>query len=161
MGSSMPLADIDHLRQQTANGSRLGPRIVAAGPILDGRAKPLRPNFLAITTPEEGRDPGLATFRVVDIGPVLRDAILAQLPAKARLPALRRQRGLGPPQSSSGKWGWSSPWPTPLQDACTWELGNSPCRSRLPECETSSLWSRRLRDGCPTLCGTPRLSILR
>ena len=56
MGSSMPLADIDHLRQQTANGSRLGPRIVAAGPILDGRAKPLRPNFLAITTPEEGRN---------------------------------------------------------------------------------------------------------
>jgi imidazolonepropionase-like amidohydrolase len=56
MGTSMPLADIDHLRQQTANGSRLGPRIVAAGPILDGRPKPLRPNFLAITTPEEGRD---------------------------------------------------------------------------------------------------------
>jgi hypothetical protein len=56
MGTSMPLADIEHLRQQTANGSRLGPRIVAAGPILDGRPKPLRPNFLAITSPEEGRD---------------------------------------------------------------------------------------------------------
>jgi imidazolonepropionase-like amidohydrolase len=56
MGTSMPLADIDQLRQQTANGSRLGPRIVAAGPILDGRPKPLRPNFLAITTPEEGRE---------------------------------------------------------------------------------------------------------
>ena len=52
----MPLADIDHLRQQTANGSRLGPRIVAAGPILDGRPKPLRPHFLAINTPEEGRE---------------------------------------------------------------------------------------------------------
>ena len=56
MGTPMPLADIDRLRQQTANGSRLGPRIVAAGPILDGRPKPLRPNFLAITTPEEGRE---------------------------------------------------------------------------------------------------------
>jgi len=61
MGTSMPLADIDHLRHETVNGSRLGPRIVAAGPILDGRPKPLRPNFLAITTPEEGRD---ADFRI-------------------------------------------------------------------------------------------------
>jgi hypothetical protein len=56
MGTSMPLAEIDQLRQQTANGSRLGPRIVAAGPILDGRPKPLRTNFVAITTPEEGRE---------------------------------------------------------------------------------------------------------
>jgi hypothetical protein len=56
MGTSMPLAEIDQLRKETASGSRLGPRIVAAGPILDGRPKPLRPNFLAITTPEEGRD---------------------------------------------------------------------------------------------------------
>jgi imidazolonepropionase-like amidohydrolase len=56
MGTSIPLADIDRLRHETANGSRLGPRIVAAGPLLDGRPKPLRPNFLAITTPEEGRD---------------------------------------------------------------------------------------------------------
>ena len=56
MGTSMPFADIDRLRHETANGSRLGPRIVVAGPILDGRPKPLRPNFLAITTPEEGRD---------------------------------------------------------------------------------------------------------
>jgi hypothetical protein len=56
MGTSMPLADIDQLRKETANGSRLGPRIVAAGPLLDGRPKPWRPNFLAITTPTEGRD---------------------------------------------------------------------------------------------------------
>jgi imidazolonepropionase-like amidohydrolase len=56
MGTSMPLADIDRLRQQIASGSRLGPRIVVAGPILDGRPKPLRPNFLAINTPEEGRE---------------------------------------------------------------------------------------------------------
>jgi hypothetical protein len=56
MGTSMPLPDIVHIRQETANGSRLGPRIVAAGPILDGRKIPARPNFLAITTPEEGRE---------------------------------------------------------------------------------------------------------
>ena len=56
MGTSMTFADIDHLHHETANGSRLGPRIVAAGPVLDGRPKPLRPNFLAINTPEEGRD---------------------------------------------------------------------------------------------------------
>jgi imidazolonepropionase-like amidohydrolase len=56
MGTPMPLADIDRLRQQTANGSRLGPRIIAAGPILDGRPKPSRPNFIAINTPEEGRE---------------------------------------------------------------------------------------------------------
>jgi imidazolonepropionase-like amidohydrolase len=56
MGTFMPLAEIDRLRHETASGSRLGPRIVAAGPILDGRPKPLRPNFLAITTPDEGRE---------------------------------------------------------------------------------------------------------
>jgi imidazolonepropionase-like amidohydrolase len=56
MGTSMPLAEIDRLRKQTANGSRLGPRIVAAGPLLDGHPKPMRPNFLAITKPEEGQD---------------------------------------------------------------------------------------------------------
>ena len=56
MGTSMPLADIDHLRQQIASGSRLGPRIIAAGPLLDGRPKPLRPVFLAINTPDEARE---------------------------------------------------------------------------------------------------------
>jgi hypothetical protein len=55
MGTSMPLADIERLRQEIASGSRPGPRFVAAGPLLDGRPKPLRPNFLAITTPEQGR----------------------------------------------------------------------------------------------------------
>src|SRR5271157_172283 len=54
MGTSMPLADIERVRQEIASGSRLGPRFVAAGPLLDGRPKPLRPNFLAITTPEQG-----------------------------------------------------------------------------------------------------------
>jgi imidazolonepropionase-like amidohydrolase len=55
MGTSMPLADIERLRQEIASGTRLGPRFVAAGPLLDGRPKPFRPNFLAITTPEQGR----------------------------------------------------------------------------------------------------------
>ena len=55
MGTSMPSADIERLRQEIASGSRFGPRFVAAGPILDGRPKPLRPNFLPITTPEKGR----------------------------------------------------------------------------------------------------------
>ena len=55
MGTSMPLADIERLRHEIASGSRLGPRFAAAGPLLDGRPKPFRPNFLAITTPEQGR----------------------------------------------------------------------------------------------------------
>jgi imidazolonepropionase-like amidohydrolase len=55
MGTSMPLAEIDQLRKQIANGSLLGPRFVTSGPILDGHAKPMRATFLAITTPQEGR----------------------------------------------------------------------------------------------------------
>src|SRR5579863_3216649 len=42
MGTSMPLADIERVGQEIASGSRLGPRFVAAGPILDGRPKPFR-----------------------------------------------------------------------------------------------------------------------
>jgi hypothetical protein len=56
MGTSMPLTDIELARKDIRTGTRLGPLIVAAGPILDGRPKPLRTNFLAITTPAEGRD---------------------------------------------------------------------------------------------------------
>ena len=56
MGTSMPLPEIEQLRKDTRSGSRLGPLIVAAGPILDGLPKPHRPNFLAITTPAEGRE---------------------------------------------------------------------------------------------------------
>jgi hypothetical protein len=55
MGTSMPLAEIAQLRKDTRSGARLGPLIIAAGPILDGLPKPLRPNFLAITAPEAGR----------------------------------------------------------------------------------------------------------
>ncbi len=56
MGSPMNLADIDRLRKEVTTGSRLGPRIVAAGPILDGHEKPEHPNFIAITTAEQGRE---------------------------------------------------------------------------------------------------------
>ena len=56
MGTSMPLAEIEQLRKGTRSGARLGPLIVAAGPILDGRPKPFRSNFLAITAPADGRD---------------------------------------------------------------------------------------------------------
>ena len=55
MGTSMPLGDIARLRDEIAQRKRIGPRIVAAGPLLDGHPKPMRPNFLTITTPEEGR----------------------------------------------------------------------------------------------------------
>jgi imidazolonepropionase-like amidohydrolase len=55
MGTSMALEEIDQLRKATQTGARLGPLIVAAGPILDGRPKPLRANFLAINSPEAGR----------------------------------------------------------------------------------------------------------
>jgi hypothetical protein len=55
MGTSMPLAEIAQLRKDVQSGSRVGPRIFAAGPLLDGRPKPLLPYFLAITTPEAGR----------------------------------------------------------------------------------------------------------
>ena len=56
MGSPMNLADIDRLRKEVITGSRLGPRIVAAGPILDGHEKPLYPMAVAITTAEQGRE---------------------------------------------------------------------------------------------------------
>jgi imidazolonepropionase-like amidohydrolase len=56
MGTSMPLGEIDRLRKQIASGSLLGPRFIAAGPILDGHLKPMRATFLAITTPQEGRE---------------------------------------------------------------------------------------------------------
>jgi hypothetical protein len=37
MGTSMPLAPVAQLRKELLNGSRIGPRIVVAGPIFDGR----------------------------------------------------------------------------------------------------------------------------
>jgi len=55
MGASMPLKEIDQILKDTRSGARLGPLIVAAGPILDGHPKPLGPKFLAITTFEARR----------------------------------------------------------------------------------------------------------
>jgi len=56
MGTAMPLEEIGRLRHDTETGARLGPLIVAAGPILDGKPKPMRPNFLAITTVDQARE---------------------------------------------------------------------------------------------------------
>jgi hypothetical protein len=56
MGTSMSLTDVNQLREQITNGSRLGPRIVAAGPILDGHEIPLYPISVAITSAEQGRE---------------------------------------------------------------------------------------------------------
>jgi imidazolonepropionase-like amidohydrolase len=55
MGTDMRVADIDPLRKQIAMGSRLGPRIVATGQILDGRPTPTSGTFAAVKTPAEGR----------------------------------------------------------------------------------------------------------
>lgn len=55
MGTSMSLTDVIQLREQIINGSRLGPRIVATGQILDGRPTPASSNFAVVTTAEEGR----------------------------------------------------------------------------------------------------------
>ena len=46
MGTSMPLADIERLRQEIASGSRLGPRFVAAGPFWTDARNPCGPVFL-------------------------------------------------------------------------------------------------------------------
>jgi imidazolonepropionase-like amidohydrolase len=56
MGTDMRVADIDPLRKQIADGSLLGPRIVATGQILDGRPKPASATFVAVKTPVEGRE---------------------------------------------------------------------------------------------------------
>lgn len=40
MGSPMKMADVKRLREEIAVGSRPGPRIIDAGPILDGQKKP-------------------------------------------------------------------------------------------------------------------------
>lgn len=56
MGTAMPLADVEQVRNEIATGQRIGPRIVAAGRILDG-PKPINPTVsVAISGPREGRD---------------------------------------------------------------------------------------------------------
>jgi imidazolonepropionase-like amidohydrolase len=58
MGSPMKLADVKRLREEIAAGSRPGPRIIDAGPILDGQKQPppFSDFFIQVTTPAQGRD---------------------------------------------------------------------------------------------------------
>src|SRR5215469_19653 len=58
MGSPMKLADVKRLREEIAAGSRPGPRIIDAGPILDGQKKlpPLSDFFIQVTAPAQGRE---------------------------------------------------------------------------------------------------------
>ena len=56
MGTDMRVADIDPLRKQIADGSLLGPRIVATGQILDGRPKPASATFAVVLTAAQGRE---------------------------------------------------------------------------------------------------------
>lgn len=58
MGSPMKVADVKRLREEIAAGSRPGPRIVDAGPILDGQKKlpPMSDFFIQVTGTAQGRD---------------------------------------------------------------------------------------------------------
>ena len=58
MGSPMKLADVRHLREEIVAGLRAGPRIVDAGPILDGQKKapPLSDFFVQVTGTAQARD---------------------------------------------------------------------------------------------------------
>jgi imidazolonepropionase-like amidohydrolase len=58
MGSPMKLADVNRLREEIAAGSRPGPRIVDAGPILDGQKQPppFPDFFIYVTGTAQGRD---------------------------------------------------------------------------------------------------------
>jgi len=54
MGGDIPLDQIAQLKQEIANGSRLGPETFAAGPILEG-AHPFWPFSVAVKDPEDAR----------------------------------------------------------------------------------------------------------
>ena len=56
MGTDMKAADIRLLRKQIADGSRIGPRTVATGQILDGRPTPASATFVVVRTTDEGRE---------------------------------------------------------------------------------------------------------
>jgi len=58
MGSSMKLADVKRLREEIAAGSRPGPRIIDAGPILDGQKQPppFSDFFIYVTGAAQARD---------------------------------------------------------------------------------------------------------
>jgi hypothetical protein len=55
MGTDMKLADVERVRQEVRNGSRLGPVLVTTGQVLDGRPKPSSATFASIRTANEGR----------------------------------------------------------------------------------------------------------
>jgi imidazolonepropionase-like amidohydrolase len=58
MGSPMKMADVKHLREEIAAGSQPGPRIIDAGPILDGQKQPppFSDFFIQVTGTAQGRD---------------------------------------------------------------------------------------------------------
>jgi len=53
MGTHIPLATVNGIRRQIAEGKLLGPRIVAAGPVVDGEFKDW--TNLNVSTPDEAR----------------------------------------------------------------------------------------------------------
>jgi imidazolonepropionase-like amidohydrolase len=58
MGSPMKMADVKHLREEIGAGSRPGPRIIDAGPILDGQKQPppFSDFFIQVIGTAQGRD---------------------------------------------------------------------------------------------------------
>jgi hypothetical protein len=58
MGSPMKVADVKHLCEEIAAGSQPGPRIIDAGPILDGQKQPppFSDFFIQVTGTAQGRD---------------------------------------------------------------------------------------------------------
>ncbi len=54
MGGPMPVADQVRWRQDVVNGKVLGPRLVIAGPFVDG-PRAIWPGSVKVSTAEEGR----------------------------------------------------------------------------------------------------------
>ena len=54
MGGDIPLAQIAQIKKEIASGSRLGPEIFAAGPILEGE-RPFWPFSIAVKSPTDAR----------------------------------------------------------------------------------------------------------
>lgn len=58
MNGPMPLGEIERLRRKIQRGERLGPRIIAPGPLIDGPGRPpdaLGDEVLPVHTPDEAR----------------------------------------------------------------------------------------------------------
>lgn len=59
MNGPLPLEEITKIKEEIASGKRLGPRIVAPGPLLDGPGRPasaLGPGVVAVETESEARE---------------------------------------------------------------------------------------------------------